>query len=158
MLLHGESKHLTIRGCSQLTAYVSIVWYCLTVRHCAHWISCLLWYNICAVVCSVGVMCRVVWAQARQIKSDTLASFQKWNYCASPLATAWLKWTHLTAALSVDSACSSASDASEDEDSGSGFRIRKKRKHPTRLITVREMNTVWRSLSETKHMSHTLKM
>ena len=44
--------------------------------------------------------------------------------------------------LSVDSACSRASDASEEEDSGSGFRIRKKRKQPTRLITVREMNTV----------------
>lgn len=44
--------------------------------------------------------------------------------------------------LSVDSACSSDSAASAGAGSGSGFRIRKKRKQPTRLITVREMNTV----------------
>lgn len=51
--------------------------------------------------------------------------------------------THLAVEpLSDDSACSSDSDASEAAGSGSGFRIKKKRKQPTRLITVREMNTV----------------
>lgn len=63
--------------------------------------------------------------------------------------------------LSVDSVCShcgSESGASDRQGSGSGFRIRKKRKQPTRLITVREMNTVWRSLSETRNMSHMLKL
>lgn len=53
---------------------------------------------------------------------------------------------------SSDSAPSGA-----EEPSGSGFRIRKKRKHPTRLMTVREMKTVWRSRSET-HMSQMLKL
>lgn len=59
--------------------------------------------------------------------------------------------THLVE-LSSESDCSDCSrawDASEGAGSGSGFRIRNKRKQPTRLITVREMNTVWRSLSET---------
>lgn len=59
--------------------------------------------------------------------------------------------THLVV-LSMESdcsACSRAWEASEGAGSGSGFRMRNKRKQPTRLITVREMNTVWRSLSET---------
>lgn len=54
--------------------------------------------------------------------------------------------------LSMESDCSDCSrawEASEGAGSGSGFRMRNKRKQPTRLITVREMNTVWRSLSET---------
>lgn len=67
--------------------------------------------------------------------------------------------THMAVELlSEDSWCSCDSDMSEEEDSGSGFRIRKKRKQPTRLITVREMNTVRRSLSETNNMNHTLKI
>lgn len=52
--------------------------------------------------------------------------------------------THLVV-LSMESdcsACSRAWEASEGAGSGSGFRMRNKRKQPTRLITVREMNTV----------------
>lgn len=56
--------------------------------------------------------------------------------------------SHLDVEPSVDSVCSSDSVTSEpDKGSGSGFRIRKKRKQPTKLITVSEMNTVRRSLS-----------
>lgn len=43
---------------------------------------------------------------------------------------------------SMLSPCSSDSVASEGAGSGSGFRRRKKRKQPTRLMTVRVMNTV----------------
>ena len=58
------------------------------------------------------------------------------------------------AVLSVDSACSD-SVTSSGAASGPGFRMRKKRKQPTRLMTVREMNTVSRSLSGThSSMSH----
>lgn len=60
--------------------------------------------------------------------------------------------THLVE-LSSESDCSDCSrpwEASEGAGCGSGFRIRNKRKQPTRLITVREMNTVRRSLSETR--------
>lgn len=47
------------------------------------------------------------------------------------------------------SACSSDSVTSQGVGSGSGLRMRKKRKQPTRLMTVRVMNTVRRSASET---------
>lgn len=50
--------------------------------------------------------------------------------------------TDLVVELSEDSAGSSDSAASDAAGAGSGFRIRKKRKQPTRLMTVREMNTV----------------
>lgn len=50
---------------------------------------------------------------------------------------------HLEASVeSMLSPCSSDSVASEGAGSGSGFRRRKKRKQPTRLMTVRVMNTV----------------
>lgn len=50
---------------------------------------------------------------------------------------------------SAESVCSRDSVASEREEaSGSGFRIRKNRKQPTKLMTVSEMKTVLRSMSE----------
>lgn len=48
------------------------------------------------------------------------------------------------------SACRSLSADSEGAGSCSGFRRRKKRKQPTRLMTVRVMKTVWRSWSGDK--------
>lgn len=55
----------------------------------------------------------------------------------------------LVVVLSENSASSSDSETSEGADSVSGVRMRKKRKHPTRLMTVKEMKTVRRSLSGT---------
>jgi len=67
---------------------------------------------------------------------------------ATPPVTTPPVAAHLPVELSVDSASSGASAAPGGAGSGSGFRIRKNRKQPTRLITVSEMKTVCRSWSE----------
>ena len=68
---------------------------------------------------------------------------------SQPLLISLSVCTHTTTAVSVDSACTKDCDSSLAGTSGSTFWMRKNRKLPTKLMTVREIKTVVRSLSGT---------